>query len=58
MVETNSKLFSRGLALSLTQPNQRQQLRRWNQILHQDPTIKAYVILISNNVDEAMGDLR
>lgn len=28
-------------------------IRRWNQILHQDPTIKAYVILISNNVDEA-----
>ena len=27
--------------------------RQWNQILHKDPSVKAYVILISNNVDEA-----
>ncbi len=30
------------------------QPRQWNQILHKDPSVKAYVILISNNVDEAL----
>lgn len=28
-------------------------VRQWNQILHRDPSVKGYVILISNNVDEA-----
>ena len=28
-------------------------VRQWNQILQKDPAVKAYVILISNNVDEA-----
>ncbi|CAK9044134.1 Nicotinamide phosphoribosyltransferase (NAmPRTase) (Nampt) (Pre-B-cell colony-enhancing factor 1 homolog) (PBEF) (Visfatin) [Durusdinium trenchii] len=30
-------------------------VRQWNQILQKDPSVKAYVILISNNVDEARG---
>lgn len=28
-------------------------VRQWNEILQKDPAVKAYVILISNNVDEA-----